>query len=598
MYELLLRSRDLSRKSLSGAQRVELAGLKEPLKARVISKGDPHRYYVQKIVQKALHGAIRKMPRFRLTGTPLDADELVRLNPSSWRETLLAGREWDEPVGLLSGDYSDATNRIRSWASLAAGQGILDGWKRSAQRQGANVEDIEDWEEDILDGLCGNYVSRPADDGRPHKFEGAWQTEGQLMGAPVSFPVLCIVNSAVITCAYKRWMFSRGTIAYTGSGFRWALGALAGKSVSASQLPFLVNGDDCLMVCTEDFMQTWEELAGWAGLESSVGKSYFSTTWCIMNSAAYEVVLPDTSAPGCADRPFRRHPFLPFGSMFCASSRGAERRESAGNLGGDDLLNVVGPRVRWAVDHCPPEMRDRVIASMIDYYNLPARTPSGVSWWLPSVLGGLGLPCSPTATDDELYRLVGRPALLRAAFALDDERLAPAVEEAGWEQSLVPVSDAKLIVEFVLPRTEESPCDPFSGLCRPDPDYSPLLFGFQLEPERARQPLSPEMVQWMQWYDSDAACFVQTRRSLEEDVDAKSVEFISGKGIFDLLRSPLLNPLYSIKVHESQSTASWSLRYRGLSPLSCGRTAGSSDPPARGSPRVLSADPSAPVSLD
>jgi hypothetical protein len=503
-------------------RRVKLTGLQEPLKARVISLGTPQRYYRQKLLQVHMHAVLRKYDRFELTGKPLDARALNWANPRFWEQLLLPQSLHEEDdmepgamaptIGFLSGDYADATNMMRGWASRVAGRAIGLAWEA-----GGGVDILEDLEE----GLVDNLILDPREDGTL-----AAQTEGQLMGAPVSFPVLCLVNSAVITIAYQRFLYETDCAYVRGRSVRWSHGPHKGKVIGPGALPFRVNGDDCVMVCPAAFMEVWEQVAAWAGLYSSVGKSYWSPDWLLMNSAAYELNRSDPaylglpSLMGLESRLFRRAQFLPLGSMFPSCERGAERRHVCGSTG-IELVDVVGPRARWAVLNCPPDRRDNVLREMIRFYDLPgSKQLDNFSWWLPSSLGGLGLP-PPTFSASAYLDLCSWRYIARARESVRDERLAPlAVEILDQERFQ---SDARVHSSFVVPSAGNG--DPFSGLGRGGCDYSPLLLGMDESRQGKRQRfmerqergarLSPQYLAWMCNYSRIADDWIRSSKCPE-----------------------------------------------------------------------------------
>jgi hypothetical protein len=429
------------------------------------------------------------------------------------------------------------------------------------------------------------------------------------MGAPVSFPVLCIVNSAVITVAFRRWLYRRGVALFDEDGkLRWDQGTYAGELVLSEQLPYLVNGDDCVMTCGEDFVALWEQIALWCGLESSIGKSYYDREWLIMNSAAYtynaqgQVDYFEKLGDGhisCRPAAFQRHPFLPFGSLFCLSERGAERRELKGSIGAD-ALSLVGPRTEWAVEHCPPFLRDAIIASAVEHYKLKQITPSGVSYYLPRCLGGLGLPLpSGVRSTADLLELVGRPALLRAWLAFKHEELVPLGVSASWEGKAV--SDAVVVCEYTIARSPDCPHDPFTDLVAPGQDYSPLLFGFdEHDAEESDGSLSPAFLAWMQFWDLQSVGWVAQQLAHERDPNVVLLRQLEGEpspdgAVFKDENEPYWNtafrdsvlgvgcaPLFGVRILHSPSTHAWSHKWRGLGAKHMASSTGSSTPPEIG----------------
>jgi hypothetical protein len=280
------------------------------------------------------------------------------------------------------------------------------------------------------------------------------------------------------------------------------------------------------MVCPATFMGVWEQVAAWAGLYSSVGKSYWSPDWLLMNSAAYELNRSDPAYLGRPDlmglesRLFRRAKFLPLGSMFPSCERGAERRHMCGSTG-IELVDVVGPRARWAIMNCPPARRDAVLREMIRFYDLPgSKQLDDFSWWLPSSLGGLGLP-PPVFSATAYLDLCSWRYIARARESVRDELLAPlAIEILDQERFR---RDARVHTSFVVPSSGNG--DPFSGLGKGNPDYSPMLLGLDESRQGKRQRfmerqdrgarLSPQYRTWMANYSRIADEWIHSSKCPE-----------------------------------------------------------------------------------
>lgn len=86
------------------------------------------------------------------------------------------------------------------------------------------------------------------------------QTNGQLMGSLLSFPLLCLANAFTL---YKT--------------LRLPLG----------KLPALIHGDDLLAKVTETQYQNWKDFCPTVGLELSLGKNYFSEQWGSIDSQIF-----------------------------------------------------------------------------------------------------------------------------------------------------------------------------------------------------------------------------------------------------------------------------------------------------------------------
>jgi len=224
--------------------RAVIQAVLEPFKVRVISKGESLPYYAMKPLQKALHGAMRSMPCFRLIGrpfSPCDVLDLAAKAESSW--------EW------FSVDYSAATDGLS--------------WKYSGR---------------ILRFLLGNLDSQtyeyalralgPHELLYPERRKDKWgapvskglQTNGQLMGSILSFPILCLANLGVY--------------------LKVTAGAQRGWSDKERLAHVLVNGDDMVYAATPSLWEKHTSVAGKVGLKMSVGKAYHHPTYLNVNSTS------------------------------------------------------------------------------------------------------------------------------------------------------------------------------------------------------------------------------------------------------------------------------------------------------------------------
>jgi hypothetical protein len=105
----------------------------------------------------------------------------------------------------------------------------------------------------------------------------AFLEEGQLMGHPLSFPLLCVINLAVYFHAIKLWYESGD---FTEDRRRKA---------NLLRSNVLVNGDDMLFMSPPDFFPFFQKVADDAGFKLSQGKNYCSPHTCMMNSQVFTV---------------------------------------------------------------------------------------------------------------------------------------------------------------------------------------------------------------------------------------------------------------------------------------------------------------------
>jgi hypothetical protein len=311
--------------------------LQEPLKIRTITKGPTAPYWYMKPIQEFLWRNVSRYPLFTLTGTPINGEYLDK---QIWEKKNLLPNS--DEYFLVSADYSSATDNMKMWMSLLVWNEICDhtGLGPLERRVGAK-------------SLVGHTIHYG-----PSKEEVLKQWNGQLMGSPLSFPVLCIANAAVCTASY--W-----------SPLEWGEPEVR---AGPRRLPLAINGDDAGMAMTASQYETWKVYASFIGMEPSIGKCYTSDNWIEMNSELY----------------FRRHesfekvPFLNLSLASPHTSRGHELR----------ALSSFGPCCRSFVKDFTGARRQRALTLWIKrmFPTLRERVPPGCAWGLPEWLGGLGLP--------------------------------------------------------------------------------------------------------------------------------------------------------------------------------------------------------------
>lgn len=317
--------------------------LAEALKVRVITKGPPFTQFVLKPLQEFMWRQLKNHPAFELIGDPVDASKLLpRLG------YLMPGE------ALLSGDYSDATNQMDPALSEAAWETVCDvcAVPRALKELGFRV-------------LTGHWLEI---DKQGTLMPQAW---GQLMGSIISFPILCIINATVC---------------------RLALEHDQNRSLSLSRCRLMVNGDDCLFPIGPHGKNAWELFGKMAGLSPSVGKVYYSKSFCNINSTTFEY-LPDTSEP------YRRVAVIRLGLCF------GLKRSIADKENDDDYLEyrLLGNGVEWdsslGAQHrallfeCPESCKERVHRKFLSRNRkvLEAAREYQMPWYIPECYGGVGL---------------------------------------------------------------------------------------------------------------------------------------------------------------------------------------------------------------
>lgn len=303
--------------------------LQEPLKVRTITKGPALNYWFMKPIQGFLWRRLALHPVFQLIGKPISKEVL--------NEVLLKHRLRPE-AKWLSGDYSAATDNLVRWFSKYI-------WSEICIRTGI-PDQVYKLGKDAL-------VNHTLD------YQGSFikQENGQLMGSPLSFPILCIANA---------------TICYMSFDEDIRLMDEDPNLFSKKQLldvPMLINGDDCVMHYTDGERYKWRRYANFIGMTPSPGKCYFADNWLQMNSELF--YLRSSS--------FRQIPFINFSLASPYLAKGGDER-TVESLSQSMLSFCFGKSNKFV---------DIWMRRMGPY--LKKMVPGMVSWYLPQCLGGLGL---------------------------------------------------------------------------------------------------------------------------------------------------------------------------------------------------------------
>lgn len=347
----------------------------EPMKVRVISKGNALEYYQCRLFQKAMHSSLRTLKPFQLIGKPFQGGEIQDLRRKAeptWR--------W------LSIDYSAATDNLS--------------WKYSSRIFSEVISGLPQATQDLLMKVLGAHdLYYPIHGGK--ELRGRMQ-RGQLMGSILSFPILCLANFGVYCEAMKIVQHS------------WSIGDIFNH--------VLVNGDDMLYAAPAGMFELHTEIARKVGLDMSVGKAYEHSTYLNINSVSCHCDLTREQSQ------IRRIDFLNIGLLF-----GQHKVQSKENLADDhhttsgfaSCANEVlkgcfrdkASVLKMYLSIHAEKLRDEVvIAKFTNRYGFPVRKAFQRDLFLPVSLGGLGIE-RPSGFKSQVLRL----PQLYASYLIDRE---------------------------------------------------------------------------------------------------------------------------------------------------------------------------------
>jgi hypothetical protein len=270
----------------------------EPCKVRIISKGEALPYYASKPIQIALWKSLQLFDCFELTGRPLSPTDLFRLR---------GDRDWE----WFSVDYSGATDGL----SLAYSQCLLE----------YVIEDLPYVDQELMRRVLGPHNLYYPDHGvEGGRYLGGLQTNGQLMGSPLSFPFLCLANLGVFLLNTEG-LYASGT---------------SPKSILSK---VLINGDDMLYSAPSNLWERHAEISSALGLEMTVGKAYCHPIYLNANSTCYHY-----DHNGLDSVPFMV-PFLNSGLFFGRHKVMKKEESSVCSVMNKVLDGCINPRMSFMI---------------------------------------------------------------------------------------------------------------------------------------------------------------------------------------------------------------------------------------------------------
>jgi len=334
--------------------------LSEALKVRMITKGPPFLYTAMRNIWKYIHNILRQHPTFSLIGEQISEEEMLDA----------MGAKLQEDEAYLSGDFRAATDNVKASATRVVAEEIAEC---------IGLGNIE--KQEFIKSLV------------EHTFDGKKQRTGQLMGSITSFPVLCLIVATVC---------------------RWSWEVTNGRMRLLRDIPLRVNGEDNVMKSKKGTKKIWNIIAKAFGLIESVGKTYESDKFIEMNSVTFErlehpvtfqYINKITGKKSLRLQWFRMNKWVNTGLML-----GMKRSGKAG-LG--DLTSRyanLSTRAQTLIRNAPKGSEKRLMKVFLRHHRKfldEARVP----WYIPTWLGGLGLPAGEWGGPSDLDRRIAHRIL-------------------------------------------------------------------------------------------------------------------------------------------------------------------------------------------
>jgi hypothetical protein len=262
--------------------KVQVHGILEPLKVRLITKGESVPYWLARCCQKDMWNYLQQFDIFTATGRPLLDDDL---NDLIIKRNTFSQKYGAKFTSWVSGDYSGATDGVDIRCTALVFEQII---KRSPYSE--NYKDIL---RSVIYKQELHYPSVKIKREKPmelktlmkridrssnlknikRKFDveerqvlPAIQQNGQLMGSVLSFPILCIINLVSYWISMEEYL---------------------GVEIDFRELPVLINGDDILFPSNPEHYEIWKSKIRSVGFNLSIGKNYIHKNLFTINSIMF-----------------------------------------------------------------------------------------------------------------------------------------------------------------------------------------------------------------------------------------------------------------------------------------------------------------------
>lgn len=349
---------------------VEPVGLPEPLKVRVISKGPGVLYFLLKPLQVYMLDVLRIHPTFQLVGSGKVTKEILLSQLGKPINYLKKGHKY------LSIDYKAATDGMKNIVTetlvkricknLGLGERLSQMFMLSLT---GHTFDLVEYKgktytlQGMMDGPIQEYILEMNNPGAEKPVVTTYnQQKGQLMGSVTSFPILNLANATICRIVKERE---------------------SGRRTLLAELPLLINGDDAVMPCKNSTKAIWENVAGYFGMEPSIGKVLFKNDILNINSTLFTV----------SDFGFELVPYVNFGLI-----KGLKRSEG-GETKKDAFTGLtIGARHRALKQLTPTWLWEKVnILYHVEHFKV--LHGNHLPWYIDESLGGYGLVGTPTVKD-------------------------------------------------------------------------------------------------------------------------------------------------------------------------------------------------------
>ncbi len=256
-----------------------------------------------------------------------------------------------------SGDYAGATDTIKMDATLLAISSLKDNpWREYAEAMFAPgkihypkvVRKSIDSEGKVKQELIQKSFSVPFIDGQP-------------MGNPLSFPLLCFINTAIYITCLDVWVNLD-----PDDTDRLELSRLLRENA-------IVNGDDIAFICNTELYKIFCDISAEAGFKVSIGKQFLSPHFLQINSQMFRIKNSKVT---------RCH-YLNLNLLTGNNIKGSRDFDMSTPIGISHDLNEMMNNIPWSAS-CLPLAFQRFRKDFM-------KTRFQPNWAIPHHLGGYGI---------------------------------------------------------------------------------------------------------------------------------------------------------------------------------------------------------------
>lgn len=401
----------LLRDSLFDFKAVRPYGVFEPMKIRPITRPSIRQHFGLRGLQKQLLRFLNRFECFKITGDSnkdhLNSHVNRVVMTTSYTETLQMGNgDENDYVSsnridlpwIISGDYSAATDCLKRAVTEAIWNVIgrtIPWWMYQKGLDSLTKNNIL-FDEKAYPKPTGLYKNIQFETMESSPLP---QTNGQLMGNILSFPILCIANYAAYHLSIER---------------------LRGEQIRVcsvmSEHPVQINGDDILFRSNEEHYPLWRSTVADFGFKLSLGKNFCHESMFQINSQLFRI-SHDIFGELCGSE---RVPYFNFGQL-TGRKKGMDSQQCLQGKSFEESLNELPSlgssftEIRNSIEFCKSRsLRDAGEVLLEKWYTRRYESVLNKDLFLlggcPQQYGGLGFwqgaPKSMFAKKDQLRSMI------------------------------------------------------------------------------------------------------------------------------------------------------------------------------------------------